>query len=431
MRWLHTSDWHLGRGFHGHSLEESHRETVEAVCAEVERRQVDLVLVSGDVYDRALPPEWAVLLLEECLTRLVSLGAQVVVTSGNHDSARRLGFGSGLMSAAGLHLRTRLEDAWTPVELTDDDGVPLLVYGVPYLEPALSAPMLGLERAHHTAVMTEVVRRIRRDLAQRSEDGDDGSRPRAMLMAHVFAARGVASDSERIIGAEASAGAQLDHDVETAGGLAVVPLEIFDGFDYVALGHLHGRQRLTDSVRYSGSPLRLSFSEARQAKGAWLGDTLSGMGPGPAVSAVDWSLGRPLATLEGRIDEVLDPSVVAEHAESFVQVTLTDDERPERAHQRVREAFPHLATFRHRSTIARETGTYSHAVERAVTETDVVGGFLDHVRGRAMDPEEAVIIAETLESVRAARSTGTARRPSDAATTDAATTGGAGQEAAS
>lgn len=405
MRWLHTSDWHLGRGFHGASLEEAHRATVEAVCAEVESRGTELVMVSGDVYDRALPPEWAVRLLEECLTRLVGLGAQVVVTSGNHDSAQRLGFGSGLMSAAGLHLRTRMEDAWTPVELIDEDGVPLLVYGVPYLEPTLTAPLLGLERSNHTAVMTEVVRRIRRDLAERTAGGT-GASARVFLMAHVFASRGVGSDSERVIGAEAPAGEQLEHHVDTAGGLAVVPLEVFRGFDYVALGHLHGRQRLTDTIRYSGSPLRLSFSEARQAKGAWIGDTLTGPSE---VTAVDWSLGRPLAVVEGPIDEVLSADMVAAHAESYVQVTLTDPQRPERAHQRVKEAYPHLSVFRHRSPSARPQRTYSRAVEQAATETDVVAGFLDHVRGRAMDEAEGRVVDEALEAVRAASNTGPAR----------------------
>lgn len=417
MRWLHTSDWHFGRGFHGASLEEAHRQTVEAVCREVQEQGVELVLISGDVYDRALPPEWAVRLLEECLTRLVRLGTEVVVTSGNHDSAQRLGFGAGLMAQAGLHLRTRLEDAWAPVELTDSDGVPLLIYGIPYLEPTLTAPLLGLEQAHHTAVIGEVVRRIRQDLAARCAGG---ARPRTILMAHLFAAHGVGSDSERIIGAEAVAGERLEHSEGSAGGLAVVPLELFEGFDYVALGHLHGRQRLSERVRYSGSPLRLSFSEVHQAKGAWLGETGSGESYGSAmtVSAVDWRLGRPMAVLEGTIEEVLAPERVAEHAQSHVQVTLIDDERPVRAHQRVKEAYPHLAVFRHRSPLDRVHRTYSQAVERARTDSEVVAGFLDHVRTRAADEAETRLIAEALESVRAAGASGPAESADPAETTD-------------
>ncbi|WP_010525741.1 exonuclease SbcCD subunit D [Nesterenkonia sp. F] len=408
MRWLHTSDWHLGRGFHGTSLRDAQQEMLETVCAAVVEEGVDVLLVSGDVHDRALPPEWAVTMLEDCLKRLVETGVQVIITSGNHDSARRLGFGSALMRRSGVHLRTALEDAWTPVMLPEPDGSALqLVYGIPYLEPQLIGPRLGLARATHTAVMRAVTDRIRADVAARAEQvaagSVDGVVPeapvRTVVMAHLFAARGVGSDSERIIGADVPTGESAIHDEETAGGLAVVPLEVFDGFDQVALGHLHGRQRLSETVRYSGSPLRLSFSETDQAKGAWLWDSAT---PEVEPRPLDWSIGRPLARLEGTIDEILDEDTVAAHAESFVQITLTDEIRPERAHQRVQQAYPHLATFTHRPPQRpEEPPTYSAAVEAARTEPEVVGAFLAHVRGRGASEEERGLIDEALAAVRA------------------------------
>ncbi|GGE67886.1 exonuclease SbcCD subunit D [Nesterenkonia cremea] len=407
MRWLHTSDWHLGRGFHGHSLQTAQQEMLQTVCRTVSQEKVDVLLIAGDVYDRALPPEWAVRELESCLEELVAGGTRVIITSGNHDSAQRLGFGRGLMGAAGVHLRTSLEDAFTPVEVPDAGpeasaeergSAPLtLVYGVPYLEPALVREELGLDRADHTSVMTEVVRRIWEDVSARRRELGEQRSIRTVLMAHLFAARGVGSDSERNIGVEALAGEQMDHQEHTAGGLAVVPLELFDGFDYVALGHLHGRQKLSPTVRYSGSPLRYSFSETDQAKGAWLGDFQDW----EQIHPVDWSIGRPLAQLKGGIEEVLDPQTVEKHQEAYLQVTLTDPFRPERAYQRVREAYPQLCSFTHSGDGGSQTlRTYSSAVEEAVSEAEIVTGFLEHVRGRGPGEQEQQLLQEALEAVR-------------------------------
>lgn len=401
MRWLHTSDWHLGRGFHGDSLQSAQEEMLRTVCTTVEEQDVDVLLVSGDVYDRSLPPEWAVRRLEECLLRLADRGTRVIITPGNHDSAQRLGFGGPLMAASGIHLRTTLDDAWNPVVLPEDDGdVTALVYGVPYLEPALVREPLALQRADHTSVMRAVVARIWEDVEHRRAELAPGHELRVVLMAHLFAARGAGSDSERNIGVEAPSGESLEHSEETAGGLAVVPLEAFDGFDCVALGHLHGRQRLSPTVRYSGSPLRYSFSETRQAKGAWLWDSRDWTD----VTPVDWAVGRPLAQLEATIDEVLSPETVAAHHESYLQVRLTDAARPPRAFQRVREAYPNLASFAHiGGDRPGERSTYSSRVERTRTDAEVVESFFDHVRGRGIDAEEQDLLDGALEAVRMAR----------------------------
>lgn len=407
MRWLHTSDWHLGRGFHGTSLQDAQQEMLDTVCRTVEEQRVDVLLVAGDVYDRALPPEWAISMLERCLLRLAAAGTTVIITSGNHDSAQRLGFGRGLMAASGVHLRTSLEEAWTPVVL-QDEAETVLVYGVPYLEPQLCSSRLGLERPTHTAVMTEVLARIRQDVALRARELPGTRTVRTVVMAHLFAARGVGSDSERMIGVEAPAGEAVEHSEETVGGLAVVPLELFDGFDYAALGHLHGRQRLAPHIRYSGSPLRYSFSEARQAKGAWLWDSADWS----EVIAVDWRIGRDLTQLSGPLEEILDDDVVRRHREDFVQITLTDPQRPERAFQRAQEAYPHLATFAHRPPEREGTvRTYAEAMHRAQTPGQVVESFLKHVRGRGPGEHEREILDDALVTVRTqlARTGGPAR----------------------
>lgn len=427
MKVLHTSDWHLGRGFHGTDLRQTQLEMIQTLCSAVDEHQVDVVLVAGDVFDRALPPEWAVRELGRCLRRLQQAGATVVMTSGNHDSAVRLGFNRELVAQAGVHIRSGLEEAWEPVEI-DAAGERLLVYGVPYLEPQTYAEQLGLDRANHTAVMTEVLGRIRADATVRLGDGarisqaEAGSRSRTsaatetsqsrspassgtrvMVMAHVFAAHGTASESERHIGAPAVPEQSLEHQENTAGGLAVVPLELFEGFDYVALGHLHGRQRLADRVRYSGSPIRYSFSEETQNKGAWLIDTAQLDDAAAAVTGLDWSIGRRLKRLTGGIDEILAPELVEQHQDAFVQITLTDDQRPERAYQRLREVYPHLMHYSYAGPgLTSSADSYAQRLQQAESELDVVASFLQHVRSREATQQELSTVQTALDTIRAA-----------------------------
>lgn len=367
----------------------------------VDEHAVELLLVAGDIYDRALPPEWAVAALEGFLSDMAQRGVQVVMTAGNHDSAQRLGFGRALMTSAGIHFRTALEDSWAPVVFTStssgDAHEQLLVYGIPYIEPQLYAQTLGLERANHTAVMAEVLARIAADAQRRRQELPSDASQKVIVMAHVFAAHGVASASERHIGASVDAGDEALHHQDTLGGLSVVPLELFSEVDYAALGHLHGRQQLTQSVRYSGSPLRYSFSEADQAKGAWLGDS----GKPGEITGLDWQVGRPLARLTGTIDEVLDAETVERHRDSYVQVKLTDPVRPERAFQRVQDAYPYLAHFTHSGTgSGAQPRTYAQRVEPARSAEDVVAAFLNHVRGRGPSGHETHLVAEGLEAIR-------------------------------
>ena len=255
MRLLHTSDWHLGRSLHRTDLRDAQAAFLDSLVETVRAERVDAVLVSGDVYDRAVPPLDAVAMLEDGLVRLRDAGARVVVTSGNHDSARRLGFGSRLVDGAGVHLRTRVADVAEPVLLEDAHGA-VAVYGLPYLEPEAVRADLPAEPGApdaptpkgHEGVVRRAATCARADLAGRGG-------MRSVVLAHAWVTGGAASDSERDI---------------TVGGVGHVPASAFDGFTYTALGHLHGPQVLRDSLRYSGSPLPYSFSEAAHVKGSWL-----------------------------------------------------------------------------------------------------------------------------------------------------------------
>lgn len=376
MRWLHTSDWHLGRTFHGSSLLEEQRLAMDRIVDAVRENSVDAVLVPGDVYDRALPAVDVVTLLDRTLQRIVEAGAQVVITSGNHDSAVRLGFGAGLLAHAGVHLRTSLASLTEPVVFTEP-GQRVLVYGVPYLEPRLVAEHLGADpRAGHAGVVAAALEAISRDAAARREPGTPD---RVVVLAHVFAAGGAGTESERPL---------------AVGELDRVPATLFEPFDYAALGHLHGAQTPLPHVRYAGSPLPYSFSEAAQEKGALLVDLLPGA---PAATTwIPWAPPRPLHRLRGEIGELLSDERFGEAEQAWCQITLTDRERPERAMERLRERFPYaqVLLFDPQGRDENAPVGYRERMLRAEDPTAVAVGFVDHVRGRGADPQEAELLAE-------------------------------------
>lgn len=315
MRLLHTSDWHLGRAFHRVNMLGAQAGFIGHLVATVRERGVDAVVVSGDVYDRAVPPLAAVELFDDALHRLADLGVPTVMISGNHDSARRLGVGAGLIGRAGIHLRTEPSACGTPVVLRDDSG-DVAFYGLPYLEPALVKDEFGVEKPGHEAVLAAAMDRVRADLATRPRG------TRSVVLAHAFVTGGQASDSERDI---------------TIGGVAAVPAGVFDGVDYAALGHLHGCQTITERVRYSGSPLPYSFSEADHRKSMWLVD-LDAEG---AVTAerVDCPVPRALARIRGTLEELLADPGLTRHEEAWIEATLTDAVRPADPMARLAERF--------------------------------------------------------------------------------------------
>lgn len=367
---LHTSDWHLGRSFHRVSLLQAQSAFLDHLVAAVRAHDVDVVLVAGDVYDRAVPPLPAVELFDTALHRLAEAGVPTVMISGNHDSARRLGVGAGLIERAGIHLRTDPAAVGTPVVLTDPHG-DVAFYGLPYLEPALVRDEFGARKAGHEAVLSAAMERVRADLAGRPAG------TRSVVLAHVFVAGGEPSDSERDI---------------TVGGVAAVPAGVFDGVDYVALGHLHGSQALTDRVRYSGSPLAYSFSEADHRKTMWLVD-LDGDG-GITAERLDCPVPRPLARIRGRLDDLLADPGLTRHEDAWVEATLTDATRPAEPMARLTERFPHTLSlvFAPERPDDEPLASYARRL-RDRSDQQIAEDFVAHVRGGAGpdEPERAAL----------------------------------------
>ncbi|MFJ5773775.1 exonuclease SbcCD subunit D [Streptomyces sp. NPDC093094] len=377
MRLLHTSDWHLGRAFHRVNMLGAQTEFIGHLVTTAREREVDAVVVAGDVYDRAVPPLAAVELFDDALHRLAALGVPTVMISGNHDSARRLGVGAGLIGRAGIHLRTDPSACGTPVMLRDTFG-DVAFYGLPYLEPALVKDEFGVERAGHEAVLAAAVDRVRADLATRAPG------TRSVVLAHAFVTGGEASDSERDI---------------AVGGVAAVPAGVFDGVDYVALGHLHGCQTITDRVRYSGSPLPYSFSEAGHRKSMWLVDLDAG--GGVTAERVDCPVPRPLARLRGTLEELLADPALDVHRESWVEATLTDAARPADPMARLAERFPHALSLAFEPERAPDDPDVSYAGRLAGRDDEQIAeDFVAHVRGTVPDERERAVLRDAFDAVR-------------------------------
>lgn len=378
MRLLHTSDWHLGRSFHREDLLGSQARFVDFLVETVRSERVDAVLVSGDVYDRALPSVDAVDLCNDALRRLAATGTRVVLISGNHDSARRLGFGADLIDAAGIHLRTDPAGAGRPVLLEDGDG-DVGVYAVPYLEPDAVRGQLGCEERSHHAVLGAAMARVRADLADRPG-------ARSVVLAHAFVTGGEASDSERDI---------------SVGGVSSVPAATFAGVDYTALGHLHGAQRLADEVRYSGSPVAYSFSEEHQTKGVLLVELGDRPGAPVSVEHLPTPVVRPLARVAGQLDDLLTGDRWERLTGHYLQVTLTDSVRPREPMERLRTRFPHVLVLGFAPQGAAADNRSYAARLRGRDDLQVAGDFVEHVRS-APDPAESALLADAFEAVRLA-----------------------------
>lgn len=373
MRILHTSDWHLGRSFHREGMLTHQAAYVDHLLEVVSAERVNLVVVAGDIYDRALPSVDAVRLADESLVRLAASSAKVVLTSGNHDSAQRLGFSSRLIDSAGVFIRADASTVGRPIELDDEHG-PVAVYGVPYLDPHAVAEPWQLAERSHQAALTEAMTRVRTDLAARSPS------TRSVVLAHAFVAGAEPSDSERDI---------------SVGGVARVPVEVFDGVDYAALGHLHGRQTLTDAIRYSGSPLAYSFSEAGHRKGSWLvelgADGLAG------AEFIDAPVPRPLARLRGTLEELLADAAHTEHESWWVEAVLTDADRPTQAMERLRRRFPHALLLGF-ETGPSVSGLAPVVPEATRTDHDIAVDFMTDMRGKPPRQDESALLFRAIDA---------------------------------
>jgi exonuclease SbcD len=381
MRVVHTSDWHLGRTLHGESLLEHQAAFLTWLLGQAVSHQADGVVVAGDIYDRAVPSTDAVALLDRALRDFAAARIPVIITSGNHDSPVRLGFGARLSELAGIHLRTSVADITRPVVLSDADGE-VAIYGIPYLLPDAVMDELGAQRSHQS-VLTAAVARIRADAAARGIG-------RTVVAAHAFVTGAMPSDSERDI---------------RVGGICDAPASVFDGVSYVALGHLHGQQNIPSggtgtTVRYSGSPLAFSFSERNQAKSVTLAD-IDATGQ-VTTTKLPAPVPRPLREVRGKIDDLLARAdgELCDLAAAWVKVVLTDTARPHSPMERLREKWPYtlVLDFAPEGGLIGTEADLARLAAEVADPTAICGLFVEFTSGGPPDEAQRAVLRDAVEA---------------------------------
>lgn len=369
MRILHLADLHLGRSLCDRELLEDQALMLEAALSILEERRVDVLLIAGDIYDRSIPQSEAIQLFDGFLTRALGEhpGLSVIAIPGNHDSAARLSFGSGLLSRAGFYLRTRAEDARTPI-IAGREGDKAAFWALPFMDAvSLEATIGGI-----------------RPLLEKELPN--------VLLAHCFAQGGSSSESERGF----------------IGSAEEVPSSLFEGFSYAALGHLHRRQAAGPVARYPGSPLAYSFSEA--AASPEKGFLLIELAGAEAPFAEEFLPIEPLhrlVRLEGSFAELSAPGAFPEHRGAFVEVRLTDPLPVPDPADPLKANFPNLLAVRQAAfeRIAAPSGGGGGA-SGAPSSRDrrdgaaVLGDFRSfyaEMKGCAPEPETESLFAEILK----------------------------------
>lgn len=337
MKFLHLADLHLGKRVNGFSMLEDQAHILRQILAILDDEQPDGVLIAGDVYDKSVPSVEAVGLLDGFLTELRARGVPVLLISGNHDSPERLAFGGRVMDSCGIHISPVYDGALAPVTLHDEFG-PVHVWLLPFVKPAHVRrwfPDADIES--YTDAMAEAVAHMDIDTAARN-----------VLVTHQFVTGGTRSGSEEL----------------SVGGTDNVDSGVFAPFDYVALGHLHGAQHIgRETIRYAGSPLKYSFSEARQHKSVTV-VTLGEKGD-VQVRTVALTPLRELREIRGSYDELTARSFY-EHTtyrSDYLHLILTDEQDVFDAMSRLRTIYPYLMTLDYDNARTRAAGGMSVPAE--------------------------------------------------------------------
>lgn len=317
MKLLHTADWHLGKVIFSRSLlEEQEQFLYETFLPAVDREDPDLILISGDVFDRPIAPVEAIRLFDDLLYALCAeRRRKVAIISGNHDSADRLTVGAEILKKQGLYIASRIKAEPEPVRLCDEFG-PIELWMLPYFDPA------QVREVYKDETIRGFQEAYERALAAVRERQTPGARQ--VLMAHCFVTGSKKSESESPL---------------SIGGSGEVDGALFSGFDYVALGHLHGPQPAGKNARYAGSPLKYSFDEAHHKKSL----TVVELGEKTvAVRQLPITPKRDMRMVEGTLEELLRAAKTDERREDFLYATLLDEAPVFEPMARLREGYPNL-----------------------------------------------------------------------------------------
>jgi len=369
MRFLHTSDWHLGKTLCNANLLDDQAHALDQVVALARETRADALVIAGDLYDRAVPPKEAVALLDETLDRLVrGCGVPVLIIAGNHDSPERLGFASSFLGSQGLHLAGPLDPDPDPVVIGN-----AAFHLLPYADPAMARFALGEGdiRTHQDVLAAQLARARRRHPKGH----------RFVAVAHAFVAGGSISDSEMAL---------------SIGGTGEVEAALFEACDYAALGHLHRPQEAGHAhVRYAGSLLKYSASEAGHVKALTLVELPE---KGPArTEPMPLSPRRDLRRLRGSFADLMKGPLGP--SEDYLFLDLLDDGPVLDAMARLRQIYPNLLGIQPASSTPDATGEVIEIRSRELDPDLLFRSFFQEVQGRPMDGDESAIFLELSQRI--------------------------------
>lgn len=367
MKLFHLSDLHLGKRVYAFSMLLDQRYVLEQVCALAEKYKPDGILLSGDLYDKPIPPVEAVQLLDEFLTRMQQMGIAVYAISGNHDSAGRVDFGSRILQQQNLHICGAFDGKLYHVSKEDAFGE-IHFYLLPFLKPAtVSAFREGGESLTYAEAVKWAL-----------ETTDLDTTKRNVLLAHQFVTwKGTAEES--------------DSETKTLGGVDEMDASLFFDFDYVALGHLHSPQRIgRDTIRYGGSPLKYSFSELRQKKGVTLveiqekGNITTEFLPLEPL--------HPLREIKGTLADLLEAAEEAGGSEDYVRAILTDEGAVYDPVGRLRVYYPNLMTLEMAQRGESQQDLSLEMDQEQLSGPALFAGFFEKQNDREMDVAQKALV---------------------------------------
>ncbi|MET2949543.1 exonuclease SbcCD subunit D [Vibrio owensii] len=374
MKFIHTSDWHLGRQFHNVSLLDDQQAVLDQLIQYIENNPVDAVVVAGDIYDRSVPPTIAIELLNKVVKRICGeLNTPMILISGNHDGAERLGFGSEQMKNAGLHIISNFEDMLTPVVIETESAGQVAFYGMPYNDPeqvrfAYQEPVSTHDQAHKL-------------LAEKITEQFQPEQ-RNVLVSHCFVDGAIGSESERPL---------------SIGGSDRVSHEHFLNFDYVALGHLHQPQKKGEEyIRYSGSLMKYSFGEQNQKKGF----TLVEIDQNGFVSAehVDLAAPHEMRIVEGELEQVIEQGKTDPKNEDYLLVRLMDKHAILNPMEKLRTVYPNVLHLEKPGMLIGVEQEMAQA-KLARSEIDMFRDFFSEAQDSQLSQEQDQAISDIIKQL--------------------------------
>lgn len=372
MKIFHTSDWHLGRMLYGRSLLEDQAFFINQVfLPAVKEQRPDLVLLSGDIYDRQIAPVEALRLFDEAMSAIAELDVKIALISGNHDGADRLALMKPLLRRAGVYISTSLEDAVEPVTV-EAGGERVQLFLVPFLDNAVVRDYFQEDGLRGEAACME---RVLRELKPKLQPGIAN-----LLLAHCFVSGSTVSDSESPM---------------FVGGSGEIPAAILDDFDYVALGHLHGPQRVGGNGRYSGSPLKYSIDEEHHKKSFVILDIHNGTITHKLETITPK---RDVRRITGMFEDILKAGKT-QPSEDYVEIVLQDQNPVLMAVQRLSPYYPSLLTVRNNWAI-RQADASRVGRKKDADEQTLFVSFMKDICGVDVDQGEAALFAEILQETR-------------------------------